>query len=674
MDYEQRLLSQETQTSVIFDKILQMEKLLGPHFLEYMSTDASPSSSLRINPKLPSTCDFNNNLHSRNNSITNPSGLRSASTTGGRTSFNTNNDDSAHSILDVHSAISIGGVVPGKIGKQLDIDDVSCDNTTALSSPENRLSTASDLAPAITSSTGSPFSKQRKSMTVAKVNLMEDFMKLNSEESVGNNSQQSSASLFSGFIDGLIDAIQPHETQLLYRASVIAWIRRQIRKCINCTAIEMSFHELRCFLPDDPIKLSLILCKGRMTNWHTMIIDRLNYLAERAIQCGPTYNILAEEDIADYHFDEPCPLVNHVFHHVGFVNGNTGSNINGNSTGNLKICLHVDSSVEVEIGTNQRAEAALLAFYQEFADLVGKNQLFKRSLLLVRSWWFYETAAYIGSTIKSYLTESTLTMMVVAIFNQHHKQLLTPLHVLVMFLVEYCDYDGANNVITLQGVVPLKEVAVSSTNNISGNPNAGPTFIPELNLVSPEHLINDELIDKYSEILNIPHDQDESNAANEFLMLRTTSSEDVDMDNAGSSIVNSSSMSNLSPTKVNSPDSKFFGQESQFNNRNETMPPFEKNGFNVLNPFNNSNMVLEKLSNRRLSKIAKAFQIGTANLSAVLRQGLDTLGAAPIIGFFPVIKSRFVDNWRPDAISNSIERNLDLRLPSGYEEYEKKYV
>lgn len=71
---------------------------------------------------------------------------------------------------------------------------------------------------------------------------------------------------------------------------------------------------------------------------------------------------------------------------------------------------------------------------------------------LNQSWWVYESRAYTGSNMLSRITESALATMVLAVVNQHHARLHTPLQVLcvasckgvVIFFVAH-DYDDDND-------------------------------------------------------------------------------------------------------------------------------------------------------------------------------------------------------------------------------------
>ena len=117
---------------------------------------------------------------------------------------------------------------------------------------------------------------------------------------------------------------------------------------------------------------------------------------------------------------------------------------------------------EARVCCNAQADLCLLAFLEEVALLVGRDDLFKRSLLLLRAWWHYETVAYVGESIGHYLPDAALCVMLCAIFNLHAAAIRTPLQALALFLAQYSEYDPATQVITLQGLRAFDAVSADA--------------------------------------------------------------------------------------------------------------------------------------------------------------------------------------------------------------------
>lgn len=58
-----------------------------------------------------------------------------------------------------------------------------------------------------------------------------------------------------------------------------------------------------------------------------------------------------------------------------------------------------------------------------------RRVFFFQFLSFWQSWWVYESRAYTGSNMLSRITEAALATMVLAVVNQHHASLHTPLQV-----------------------------------------------------------------------------------------------------------------------------------------------------------------------------------------------------------------------------------------------------
>eukprot|EP01038_Epipyxis_sp_PR26KG_P013999 gene13999-18775_t len=415
--------------------------------------------------------------------------------------------------------------------------------------------------------------------------------------------------LYDQAVDEIIHSLQPHDAQLQYRASVVSLLRRAARRTLGTSCFEISLQEIRCFLPDDPIRLSVAVSRAHSSEWHKVVVDRLNLLVERGLAAAYP----DEDDLEEFK-----PIVNHMVNNVNFSTVNM----------NFKVFCTVDS-IDIEMVANSRGDLCILAFLEEFSRLVGQNHLFKRSMLLIRSWWYYETASYVGCSIKHYLGELPMSIMICAIFNQYYSRITSPFQALCIFLAEYSNYDGSNYAITLQGIVPFKSSSSS-----------------QVNCATPitSNLVNADLIEKYKQLhtygQNVGTDPQERN----FLNLNSSSSEDV-----------------ISADPLNSLNNYLA------NAMNTTVKIFDRYSFNIVHPFTNANMITEKISSRRMTRISKAFQIGAANLTVALKQAIENPSTSyqVIRNFFPAVVARFGDDWRPDAIGNSVKLlhpKLELEL------------
>jgi hypothetical protein len=159
----------------------------------------------------------------------------------------------------------------------------------------------------------------------------------------------------------------------------------------------------------------------------------------------------------------------------------SGANVT-NDQMNYQVNCSLDAQLRVEIVVNARTDLCMLAFVEEFSGLVGQDNLFKRSLLLIRAWWVYETASYMGCPIKHYLSDFSLCIMVCDLQPVPRADL----QALCLFLTEYSGYDGSTHAITLQGIVSF---VVDGTVFES--------------CASESHLVSAQILDRFHGIFNV---------------------------------------------------------------------------------------------------------------------------------------------------------------------------
>ena len=479
-----------------------------------------------------------------------------------------------------------------------------------------------------------------------------------------------------------VTALCPQHAQVQYRDSIVGLLQRNFRLALNCEALEVGLHRLLCFLPDDPIKVSAVLCRNHATRWHRVICDRLNLIAKKraedttAAHEGYTYRSDPFEEFEDSTGD-------HVIRNVLISNS--------------KISIHVQCSVdntEVELSCNSRSEVCMLALLEEISTLVGKNDLFKHSLMLIRAWWCCESAAYVGTTVKNYLSDLSLCVMVVAIFNMHHTELHTPLQVLCAFLSEYSTYDGSTSAISIMGIVPFKStssnqpVLLAPINPLILEPGT-PTEDP-----SPSKcLLSRDILERYW-LLYCPPDP--SNLEQHHIKMMpslSSSSEDV-MGYDARGIVNvhavaatatasteqqpSNSTTGMSmrldgtttttttttgdvPTIDAPPTTQSLEEMALSTHRQQcsrNMVKFDRSQFNIVDPFTCSNMVLERPSQNRVMRLSSVFQSGATQMTHLLTQLTPTSETTTkdcqslLKSFFPMATLRFVDTTsRPDTFN-----------------------
>ena len=479
-----------------------------------------------------------------------------------------------------------------------------------------------------------------------------------------------------------VTALCPQHAQVQYRDSIVGLLQRNFRLALNCEALEVGLHRLLCFLPDDPIKVSAVLCRNHATRWHRVICDRLNLIAKKraedttAAHEGYTYRSDPSEEFEDSTGD-------HVIRNVLISNS--------------KISIHVQCSVdntEVELSCNSRSEVCMLALLEEISTLVGKNDLFKHSLMLIRAWWCCESAAYVGTTVKNYLSDLALCVMVVAIFNMHHTELHTPLQALCAFLSEYSTYDGSTSAISIMGIVPFK--STSSNQPVLPAPINPLILEPETSTEEPSPskcLLSRDILERYWLLYCPPDPSNPEQQHMKMMPSLSSSSEDV-MGYDARGIVNvhavaatatatsttttteqqsmgldgtTTSTTGDAPTTDAPPPTQTLEEMALSTHRQQcsrNMVKFDRSQFNIVDPFTCSNMVLERPSQNRVMRLSSVFQSGATQMTDLLTQLTPTSETTTnaetttkdcqslLKSFFPMATLRFVDtSSRPDTFN-----------------------
>ena len=81
------------------------------------------------------------------------------------------------------------------------------------------------------------------------------------------------------------------------------------------------------------------------------------------------------------------------------------------------------------------------------SQLFGKDELLKKSIILLKAWFTYESS-FLGS-YAACLATYALYVLIVFILNNHHAELATPLDVLRTFFRYWGTFDWDNSIATI---------------------------------------------------------------------------------------------------------------------------------------------------------------------------------------------------------------------------------
>jgi len=265
-------------------------------------------------------------------------------------------------------------------------------------------------------------------------------------------------------VNQVIQAVWPQQAQVNHRTAVVDFVSRLIKHTLKMRCYPTDFLSLNTFVPDATSHIT-IFSNGlhqfdTESNWCIHLSEHLCHIAQ-----GNVDEFLADEGVA---------------HTVKNVRFDHDAN-----DGNFRLRAVIDG-VQVSITSGDHTDLVFLATVEELDRLVGKDHLLKRSLLLIQSWWIYQSTSHgADSSMHSVhrdvgqdgtLNECGLCMMVCTIFNQYSDRIHHPLQALSLFFAEYSSLDFATHVITLFGVYPIATL------------NEGGVGLRKTHLMTSDHL------------------------------------------------------------------------------------------------------------------------------------------------------------------------------------------
>lgn len=277
------------------------------------------------------------------------------------------------------------------------------------------------------------------------------------------------ASAINSTVDSLIAGLSPSKFSECYRQSVRAYILKQIQDVPpGVKVFFQGLYVLDCYLPNDPIRLSLFFWPGHVykVNWYLSLNEILTASSEDGPDEPPSEKVIDE--------NSDC-FMDHTITNLTY------------SQKSKSLIMQVDEFVDMEIKADNCEEFILLSLVEEFSMLIGKPKLLKDSIILIRAWWFYESKAFLQhKDIKDLLlSDYSLLVMTCAILNERNHEINTPFEVLCYFVGIYSNFDYETHFITINGIKPFCAI-----NSLSTSPSV-------YHLPTPGLVLTNEVIMKY---------------------------------------------------------------------------------------------------------------------------------------------------------------------------------
>ncbi|KAJ7951289.1 Poly(A) RNA polymerase cid14 [Quillaja saponaria] len=218
----------------------------------------------------------------------------------------------------------------------------------------------------------------------------------------------------------LIACIQPNQPSEERRNAVADYVQRLIMKCFPCQVFTFGSVPLKTYLPDGDIDLTAFSNNQNLKDtWAHQVRDMLE-------------NEEKNEN-AEFHVKE-----------VQYIQAE------------VKIIKCLVENIVVDISFNQLGGLCTLCFLEEVDHLISQDHLFKRSIILIKAWCYYESrilGAHHG-LISTYALET----LVLYIFHVFNNSFAGPLEVLNRFLEFFSKFDWDNFCVSLWGPVPIRSL------------------------------------------------------------------------------------------------------------------------------------------------------------------------------------------------------------------------
>lgn len=215
----------------------------------------------------------------------------------------------------------------------------------------------------------------------------------------------------------LIACIQPNQPSEERREAVASYVKSLIMKCFSCKVFPFGSVPLKTYLPDGDIDLTAF---SKSPNLKDTWANEVRDILEREEKSGD----------AEFRVKE-----------VQYIQAE------------VKIIKCLVENIVVDISFNQLGGLCTLCFLEEVDHRINQKHLFKRSIILIKAWCYYESrilGAHHG-LISTYALE-TLVLYIFRVFNN---SFAGPLEVLYRFLEFFSKFDWENYCVSLWGPVPI---------------------------------------------------------------------------------------------------------------------------------------------------------------------------------------------------------------------------
>ncbi|KAF8085702.1 hypothetical protein N665_0650s0015 [Sinapis alba] len=215
----------------------------------------------------------------------------------------------------------------------------------------------------------------------------------------------------------ILNTIQPVFVSDRSRNEIIGYLQTLVKDRLGLEVFGFGSMPLKTYLPDGDIDLTILTPKNKEEDLAKALCSMLE----------------AEDGESDFHVTD-----------IQYV------------PAQVKIIKCKIRNIDVDISFNQMAGLSTLCFLEQVDHIFGRDHLFKRSIILIKAWCYYESRT-LGANA-GLISTYALAVLVLHIINISYSSLSGPLAVLFKFLDYYASFDWDNNCVTVYGPVLISSL------------------------------------------------------------------------------------------------------------------------------------------------------------------------------------------------------------------------
>lgn len=271
------------------------------------------------------------------------------------------------------------------------------------------------------------------------------FTLTSSEESLYSFNQNGNSNVWAAWVrtlvsrsDEIIDSLIPSLNSLTSRHRIFTYARDLVCKTLGLQLFPIGSLVSRTYLPDCDIDATIFVPK---------LLDDSLYVKINEALCLSAFNVQKGAP------DEQSSSRDFLVSNVSFINNE------------IKFIRSIINGISVDLSTNQLDSLLSETIIERVDAFVGKGHLFKRSVLLLKTWFVNESSRYTlggGSLAHSKggrFSTWSIIVMLIWIFNKEGEKIFYPIQALGLFLRTFNAFDWASHALSVFGPVSLSDLS-----------------------------------------------------------------------------------------------------------------------------------------------------------------------------------------------------------------------